>query len=76
MVNFNNFIKLRRNDKITEILTKGTFLFSDKSVSITYNLYHLNDFYVEVILIEDKISKITPFKHGVLMDKYLKHIKI
>jgi hypothetical protein len=73
-----DYIKLSLADKATVLWEEGIFVDKYIDVKIITNLYHLKNFYVEVVLCnqEGRIKEITPFRSGKRLDKYLSHINL
>ncbi len=76
MISFYEYIALDTNQRAEELWENGGFLTNVVFDEVAYSLYSLFDFYVEVTMIENEISEITPFKHGERLEKYLGVIDI
>ncbi len=76
MISFYEYIALETNQRAEELWENGGFLTNVAFDDVAYSLYSLFDFYVEVTMIENEISEITPFKQGERLEKYLGVIDI
>ena len=72
------YMKMSLADRATVLWEEGIFVDKYIDVNIITNLYHLKNFFVEVVLSnhEGRIKEITPFRSGRRLDKYLDHINL
>ncbi|MBN8703804.1 MAG: hypothetical protein J0M08_12120 [Bacteroidetes bacterium] len=70
------FNKLTKNERADLLWQHGEFVGSVKLRGLSFSLYTLSDFYVEVLVQEDEIYHIKSFKKGYMLDKYLDRIQI
>lgn len=70
------YIALTDNQRADVLWDAGEFVISVQEKEHSYCLYTLLGFYVEVTLLDNQISQITPFKLGDRLDKYLPFINI
>lgn len=72
------YIVLDLNDKANILWENGVFLDSHLETKRGFNLYYLNNYYVEVIVtkLNEEIIDIMPFKQGHRLEKYLDKIEI
>jgi len=76
-----DFKILDLNDKANLLFgtdSKAIFLMNCHEDSLSYSLYSLKDFYVEVVLdnVVNKIVAIEPFVRGWKLDKYLPQLTL
>lgn len=76
MLSLYEFISLNNSQRGEILWSEGEFLENVVYDKTGYSLYALFGFYVEVILIENEVAEITPFKQGERFDKYLTRINI
>lgn len=72
------FSLLPISDKGETLWENGEFIISLKEGTLSYSLYSLFGYFVEVNLCntENQIIDIRPFKKGEILDKYLEFIKL
>lgn len=76
MLGIYEYIALTDNQRAEMLWTDGEFVISVPEKEHSYCLYTLYGFYVEVTLLDNQISEITPFKLGDRLDKYLPFISL
>lgn len=76
MLTLYQYIGLNQNQRAEILWRNGEFISNIPDHHIGFTLYSLYGFLVEVTLINEKISDITPFRQGERLDKYLKEISI
>lgn len=73
-----SFLQLDLNHRASLLWERGSHLTSSVQEDKSFTLYHLNNFYVEVVIdsSKDEIIDIVPFARGWRLDKYLELIQI
>ncbi len=74
MLGIYEYIILTDAQRADILWTDGDFITNVVEKERAYALYALYGFYVEVTLIDNQISEVTPFKIGDRLDKYLSFI--
>jgi len=70
-----DFLRLPAKQRLERVLEKGIMLESENETENTFQLFYLNDFFVEInINTKKEILDITPFKSGYSKEKYLEKI--
>lgn len=70
-----DFLRLPEKQRLERVLEKGIMLESENETENTFQLFYLNDFFVEInINTKKEILDITPFKSGYSKEKYLEKI--
>ena len=76
MLSLYEYIALDTSQRAETLWQEGEFMTNLVDGNHAYSLYSLHGFYVEVVLVDNEISEVTPFKLGDRLDKYLRHIDL
>lgn len=76
MLSLYEYITLEQSDRAELLWSNGIYINNSIEENCSFALYSLYNFYVEVVLIENEIAELIPFKQGQRLEKYLDSIDI
>lgn len=71
MLGLYEYIALKTEQRAEALWRDGEFITNVKVGAESFSLYTIYMYYVEVTMVNDVISDITPFKQGQRLDKYM-----